>query len=132
MSALYCVSSSPFNAIFYVALRLRQQLLCLSSGQSVSQSVSQDASNTVRSSARRSTLQSERLAVTSDDPRISKILETDRQTDRPVVIAIQNIEWKCVLNSNADVGYEDTILSAIEGMFSAKSCLPGHEGPEGQ
>jgi hypothetical protein len=69
----------------------------------------------------------------SDDPKISKILEaeTDRQTDRPVVIAIQN-ECKFILYFNADVGYKDIIFSAIEGMFSARPCMPGHEGPEGE
>jgi hypothetical protein len=87
----------------------------------------------VHRSALRPTVRSEGLPVTSDDPRISKILEaeTDRQTDRPVVIAIQN-ECKCILYSNADVGYKDIIFSAIEVMFSARSWLSGHEGPEGQ
>jgi len=56
--------------------------------------------------------------VTSDDPRISKILETE--TDRPFVIAIQN-ECNFILYFNVDVGYKYVIFSAIEGMFSARS-----------
>ena len=56
--------------------------------------------------------------MTSDDPRIRKILEAE--TDRPFVITIQN-ECNFILYFNADVGYKYIIFSAIEGMFSARS-----------
>ena len=82
----------------------------------------------VHRSALRPTVRSEGLPVTSDDPVISKILQTDR---RPVVIATKN-ECRFILYFNADVGYKNIVSSAIEGMFSARSCLPGHEGPEGE
>ena len=84
MSARHPVSWSPVSATFQVRPQynyISSYCACLQVSQSVRMHPLQFA---VHSSALRPTVRSEGLQVTSDDRRISKILEaeTDRQTSR--------------------------------------------------